>query len=167
MSPSRTPARHPLMLRLRLLISFCAFALLLLLPAMATAALKRQQARMAEGLQIARYAKRFVGVQYRYGGSSPRTGFDCSGFVAYVYAHFGRALPHYTVSQFHLGRAVPRKALKPGDLVFFNGLGHVGLYVGAGKFIHAPHTGTRVQVEPLWGWYAHEYVGARRILRAD
>jgi cell wall-associated NlpC family hydrolase len=154
------------MLRLRLLISFCVLTGLLVLPALAKAAVRKQQNRVAEGVKVAQYARKFVGVRYRYGGTSPRTGFDCSGFVKYVYAHFGLALPHYTVSQFHLGRRVARRALKPGDLVFFNGLGHVGLYVGHGKFIHAPHSGTRVQVESMWGWYAHEYAGARRIVRS-
>ena len=154
------------MLRLRLIISFCACALSLLLPALATAQARKQVNPTPEGAKIVTFAKRFVGVPYRYGGSSPRSGFDCSGFVAFVYAHFGVRLPHYTVSQFHLGRPVPRASLKPGDLVFFNGLGHVGMYVGRGKFIHAPHTGTRVQVESMWGWYAHEYAGARRIVRS-
>jgi peptidoglycan DL-endopeptidase CwlO len=139
---------------------------MLALPAMAKAAMRKQQAQVAEGVRIARYARKFVGVRYSYGGTSPRTGFDCSGFVRFVYAHFGLSLPHYTVSQFHLGRRVARKALHPGDLVFFNGLSHVGLYIGRGLFVHAPHTGTRVQVESIYGWYAHEYAGARRVVRS-
>jgi len=111
---------------------------------------------------VVTYARRFVGVRYHYGGTTPSTGFDCSGFVRYVYAHFGIELPHYSVAQFHLGRKVRRDALEPGDLVFFSGLGHVGLYVGDGRYIHAPHAGTSVSVEPL---AAHRrYVGARRIL---
>src|SRR5712691_3962141 len=91
-----------------------------------------------------RYARTFIGVPYRWGGMSPRTGFDCSGFVAFVYRHFGVSLPHYTVAQYQRGRRVARGALRPGDLVFFAGLSHVGLYVGGGRFVHAPHTGTRV-----------------------
>jgi cell wall-associated NlpC family hydrolase len=109
-----------------------------------------------------RYAKRFIGVPYRWGGSSPRTGFDCSGFVAFVYRHFGLSLPHYTVAQFSHGRRVPRGRLRPGDVLFFDGLGHVGIYVGRGRFIHAPHSGTRVSVTPLAGWYSARYAGARR-----
>jgi peptidoglycan DL-endopeptidase CwlO len=154
------------MLRLRLLIFLCAFACTAALPAIANAVSKRQQNRVAEGVRVARYAKKFVGIRYRYGGTSPHTGFDCSGFVRFVYAHFGLSLPHYSVSQYHLGRRVARHALKPGDLVFFDGLGHVGLYVGHGKFIHAPHTGTRVQVVSLHGWYAHRFAGARRVVRS-
>ncbi len=117
----------------------------------------------AKRLKVVRYAKRFLGVRYRYGGSSPRTGFDCSGFVAYVYRHFGIALPHYSVAQFQAGRRVPRGRLRPGDLVFFHGLGHVGLYVGKGRFIHAPHSGTRVSIASLNGWYGARYDGARRL----
>jgi cell wall-associated NlpC family hydrolase len=114
------------------------------------------------GDRVVRYARTFVGIRYRYGGESPRTGFDCSGFVRFVYRHFGIDLPHYSVAQFGLGRRVARGRLKPGDLVFFSGLGHVGLYVGKGRFIHSPRTGRTVTVEPL---ASHgRYVGARRIL---
>jgi cell wall-associated NlpC family hydrolase len=118
-------------------------------------ALAREQAK------IVSYARRFIGVRYVYGGTSPRTGFDCSGFTRFVYAHFGISLPHYSVAQFDLGRRVSRVGLRPGDLVFFDGLGHVGLYVGGGRFIHAPHTGTDVQISPL---AEYGYVGARRVV---
>jgi cell wall-associated NlpC family hydrolase len=115
----------------------------------------------AERTQLVRYARRFIGVRYTYGGVSPRTGFDCSGFTRFVYAHFGIDLPHYSVAQFDLGHRV-NGALEPGDLVFFDGLGHVGLYIGGGRFIHAPHTGTRVSIDTL----AHHgsYDGAVRVL---
>jgi len=114
---------------------------------------------------LVRYARRYLGVPYSYGGTSPRSGFDCSGFTRFVYAHFGIALPHYSGAQFGMGRRVPRAALRPGDLLFFDGLGHVGLYVGGGRFIHAPHTGTRVSIASISGWYAGRYDGARRLLR--
>jgi cell wall-associated NlpC family hydrolase len=114
-----------------------------------------------EQAKIVSYARRFIGVRYVYGGTSPRTGFDCSGFTRFVYAHFGISLPHYSVAQFDLGRRVARVGLRPGDLVFFDGLGHVGLYVGGGRFIHAPHTGTDVQISPL---AEYGYVGARRVV---
>ena len=107
-----------------------------------------------------------MGVRYVYGGSTPRSGFDCSGFVRYVYAHFGVSLPHSTYAQFDDGRRVARGHLRPGDLVFFDGVGHVGLYVGNGRFIHAPHTGTRVRVQTLAGWYSQRFVGARRLRHA-
>ena len=116
------------------------------------------------GVRAVTYAKRFLGVPYRWAGSGPR-GFDCSGLVRYVYQRFGVELPHSSYADFNLGRRVGRWALKPGDLVFFSGLGHVGLYVGRGRFIHAPHTGTRVQISKLRDW-AGSYDGARRIVHA-
>lgn len=117
------------------------------------------------GDKIVRYAKHFLGVRYVYGGSSPRSGFDCSGFVRYVYQHFGITLAHSSYAQFQAGTRVARGGLKPGDLVFFDGEGHVGIYIGSGRFIHAPHTGTRVSVASLGGWYSGDYDGARRLLR--
>ena len=104
------------------------------------------------------------GVPYVWGGSSPG-GFDCSGLVMYAYARVGVSLPHSSYAQWNMGVSVPRDQLQPGDLVFFDGLGHVGMYIGGGMFVHAPHTGTVVQVASLdSGWYAATYVGARRIL---
>jgi len=127
---------------------------------------KLAAARAAMSERVVQYAKRFIGVRYVYGGSSPRSGFDCSGFVRYVYAHFGVSLPHSSYAQFGDGRRVSRSSLRPGDLVFFDGVGHVGLYVGNGRFIHAPHTGTRVRIETLAGWYSQRFVGARRLRNA-
>ena len=108
-------------------------------------------------------AMRYLGVPYVWGGASP-AGFDCSGLVMYVFAQLGVSLPHYTGAQWNMGVPVARGDLQPGDLVFFDGLGHVGIYIGGGQFIHAPHTGTVVQISSLSGWYAATYVGARRIL---
>jgi cell wall-associated NlpC family hydrolase len=121
------------------------------------------QSHMAFGMRVVDYAKRFRGVRYVYGGSSPRSGFDCSGFVRYVYAHFGVPLAHSSYAQFGRGRGVSRASLRPGDLVFFDGLGHVGIYIGNGRFIHAPHTGTRVRIETFTGWYSSRFDGARRL----
>jgi cell wall-associated NlpC family hydrolase len=108
-------------------------------------------------------AMRYLGVPYVWGGSSP-SGFDCSGFVMYVYGQMGVSLPHYTGAQWNVGVGVSRSDLQPGDLVFFDGLGHVGIYIGGGQFIHAPHTGDVVKVSAMTGWYASTYVGARRII---
>jgi peptidoglycan DL-endopeptidase CwlO len=105
---------------------------------------------------------RYLGVPYRWGGASPATGFDCSGFVMYAYAQVGISLPHYTVSQYGMGSEVSRSQLQPGDVVFFDGLGHNGIYIGGGQFIHAPHTGDVVKISSTSGWYASTYVGARR-----
>ena len=107
-------------------------------------------------------AMRYLGVPYRWGGASP-SGFDCSGFTMYVYAQIGVSLPHYTGAQWNMGVAVSRNDLQPGDLVFFNGLGHMGIYVGGNNFIHAPHTGDVVKISSMTGWYDQRYVGARRL----
>ncbi len=109
-------------------------------------------------------AMQFLGVPYKWGGESP-SGFDCSGLVVYVYRQIGISLPHYTGSLWGQGVPVSRSDLQPGDLVFFNGLGHMGIYAGGGSFIHAPHTGDVVKISSLGDdWYARTYMGARRIL---
>jgi peptidoglycan DL-endopeptidase CwlO len=107
-------------------------------------------------------AMQYLGTPYVYGGSSP-SGFDCSGFIMYVYAQVGVSLPHNAAAQYGHGTPVDRSQLQPGDLVFFNGLGHAGIYVGGGSFIHSPHTGDVVKISSMSGWYASTYVGARRL----
>jgi cell wall-associated NlpC family hydrolase len=111
--------------------------------------------------QVVGIALQYLGIPYVWGGSSPSTGFDCSGFVAYVYAQLGVYLPHHAASQYGYGTPVSYEQLQPGDLVFFSGLGHVGIYIGSGQFVHAPHTGDVVRISSLAGHGS--YVGARRL----
>jgi cell wall-associated NlpC family hydrolase len=108
-------------------------------------------------------AMQYLGIPYLYGGSSPSTGFDCSGFIMYVYAQVGVSLPHNAAAQYGYGTPVDRSQLQPGDLVFFNGLGHNGIYIGGNQMIHSPHTGDVVKISALTGWYASTWVGARRL----
>lgn len=107
-------------------------------------------------------AMHYLGVPYVWGGSSPR-GFDCSGLVMYVFAQIGVSLPHSTYAIYAMGTPVSMSQLQPGDLVFFSGLGHMGIYIGGGQFIHAPHTGDVVKISSMSGYYASAFVGARRI----
>jgi NlpC/P60 family len=122
-------------------------------------------------------ASRYLGVPYTWGGARPKTGFDCSGLVQYVFAQIGVALPHYAAGQWYSPDAVwvrPYR-LQPGDLVFFVGAdgtraapGHVGIYVGDGYLIDAPHTGAFVRIDSLDGrWFANNWVGAKRIVGAS
>ena len=108
-------------------------------------------------------AMQYLGTPYVWGGASPG-GFDCSGFVMYVYAQVGVSLPHSAMRSTAWAFRSPT-ILQPGDLVFFDGLGHVGIYIGGGQFIHAPHTGDVVKISALSGWYSPATFGARRILR--
>jgi cell wall-associated NlpC family hydrolase len=110
-----------------------------------------------------------LGIDYQWGGQSPTTGFDCSGLVAHVFLKaYGLKLPRITYGQAKAGMAVQAEELEAGDLVFFNTLNrpfsHVGIYLGDGRFVHAPKTGAQVRVEkfdnPYWN---RRYDGARRI----
>jgi cell wall-associated NlpC family hydrolase len=103
-------------------------------------------------------ALRYLGIPYVYGGASP-SGFDCSGLVMYVYAQLGISLPHYTVAQWNATQRVSSPA--PGDLVFFNALGHVGIYIGGGRFVDAPHTGSVVRIDSISSFGG--YYGAGRV----
>jgi cell wall-associated NlpC family hydrolase len=111
--------------------------------------------------EAATIAMKYLGIPYVWGGASP-SGFDCSGLVMYVYAQLGISLPHYAAAQYGLGTPVSRDQLQPGDLVFFDGLSHVGIYIGGGQMVHAPETGDVVKITSLSDFGAG-YVGARRI----
>jgi cell wall-associated NlpC family hydrolase len=108
----------------------------------------------------AQIALRYLGVPYVWGGSSP-SGFDCSGLVMYVYAQLGVSLAHYTGAQWSETEPIPLSAAEPGDLIFFNGLSHVGIYLGNGQMVDAPHTGSVVRVESIYGFGSID--GARRV----
>jgi cell wall-associated NlpC family hydrolase len=114
---------------------------------------------------VAGIAMQYLGVPYVWGGGSPGGGFDCSGLVSYAFAQMGVSVPHSTYAIYGMGTAVSRDQLEAGDLVFFDGLGHMGIYIGGGQFVHAPHTGDVVKISSMSeSWYASGYVGARRIL---
>jgi cell wall-associated NlpC family hydrolase len=119
--------------------------------------------RVTLAQRAVRLARKQLGVPYAWGGASP-SGFDCSGLVYWVYGRLGVRLPHNAAALYSVGRPVPRSALRPGDLVFFSGLGHVGLYIGHGRMIHAPQSGRTVEIQRL-DRRSNPPVGARRIVR--
>lgn len=129
----------------------------------------RGPADARKGQQVVAFAKQFLGVPYVWAGRSPG-GFDCSGYIWYVFNHFGITLPRMADGQFEVGVPVGRRDLAPGDLVFFStyepGPSHVGIYMGNGHFIHASSGADEVTVTPLSKqYYVERYLGARRIIR--
>ena len=119
------------------------------------------------GSSIVATAKQYLGYKYVYGGSSPSTGFDCSGFTSYVFKQHGITLSRTAAGQYSNGVAVSRANLQPGDLVMFgkSGINHVAIYIGGGQIIHASTPSTGVRIDSLsTGYYNNNYVGARRIL---
>ena len=129
----------------------------------------RRSASAADRSEALLVALMALGVDYRNGGRSSATGFDCSGLVAHVYEEaYGIRLPRTVLAQSETGIAVSARELQPGDLVFYNTLGHqyshVGIYLGEGKFVHAPKTGSTVRVEnAASAYWTRRYSGARRI----
>lgn len=122
-----------------------------------------------KGQEVANYVKQFVGCRYVYGGSTPKGGFDCSGLTMYVYKQFGISLSHSATAQSKVGTKVSKSNLQPGDLVFFTnyktgkGIGHVGIYIGNNKFVHASTEKTGVITSSITGSYNTRYVTATRM----
>lgn len=126
-----------------------------------------QNTSSSNGSAIVATAKKYLGYRYVYGGASPSTGFDCSGFTSYVYKQHGISLNRTAAGQYSNGVAVSRANLQPGDLVMFgkSGINHVAIYIGGGQIIHASTPSTGVRIDSLsTGYYNNNYVGARRII---
>jgi peptidoglycan DL-endopeptidase CwlO len=174
----------PLRLR-RLLSAFAFFAIALALPpaTVSSPALAEADARPSAlageirperprnvpehftiGERAATLAVRMVGTPYRWGGESPG-GFDCSGLVRWAYGQVGLDLPHNSHALYGVGREVSRSRMQTGDVLFFSGLGHVGMYLGGGRMVHAPYSGKHVEVVNLRAsHYGGRLVGARRVV---
>jgi cell wall-associated NlpC family hydrolase len=157
----RAAASLALLFALSLMLGACSF--------LNTSTVEREP-KSAPASKIVATAKSQLGKPYRNAGESPDTGFDCSGLVQWTYAQYGIRLPRTTSDQYQVGKYVPKNALSPGDLVFFQ-IGsrhydsmHVGIYAGGGEFIHSPSPGGRVREEqlnsPYWESY---YLGAKRV----
>ena len=124
-------------------------------------------ATSSTGTSIVATAKQYLGYKYTYGGSSPSTGFDCSGFTKYIFAQYGISLNRTAAAQYSNGVAVSRANLQAGDLVMFgkSGINHVAIYIGGGQIIHASTPSTGVRIDSLnSGYYSSNYVGARRVV---
>lgn len=131
------------------------------------------QAQHGNAGSLASYARSLIGIPYKYGGNSPGSGFDCSGFVGHVFRHaLGISLPRSSTEISQVGRSVRPSELRAGDLVFFNTLhrsfSHVGIYLGDDRFIHAPSTAGSVRVENMLDdYWRHNYNGARRVFTTN
>src|SRR5262245_6978931 len=149
---------------MRHLLLLCGLFGLLPVPVLATTA----PAAAARESPLA-HALRALGARYTYGGRSPETGFDCSGLIAHAFERSrGLLLPHNAFAQSRMGKPVTRRDLAPGDLVFYNTrnqpFSHVGMYIGNGRFIHAPKPGARVRVERVdTSYWSSRFNGARRV----
>ena len=114
-----------------------------------------------------------IGIPYKWGGNTPSSGLDCSGFVRYVFKKsLGITLPRTAAEMARLGKNIPLTKLKPGDLLFFNTMGgkrisHMGMYLGNNQFIQSPRTGKTIEVSELSGYYRRKFVGAKRMVEEN
>ena len=158
-----------------LLSSFALAATVLGIAAAPAAAIVDESARgpnaavaaPTRGERAVKLAVEMVGTPYRWGGESPSSGFDCSGLVRWAYGRVGVDLPHNSYALYSEGRRVSTSRMVPGDLLFFEGLGHVGLYLGNGRMVHSPETGRSVEVVLLTATnYGARLIAARRVAPA-
>jgi len=118
-------------------------------------------------VRAATLALRMAGTPYRWGGESPASGFDCSGLIRWAYGQVGVDLPHNSYALYGVGRRVSWERMETGDVLFFSGLGHVGLYLGGGRMVHAPYSGKDVEIVRLASTnYGSRLVGVRRVAPA-
>jgi len=137
---------------------------------------------LINGNDLIAYSDRFLGMNYLWGGTTPAIsdatgkyisgGFDCSGFVQYIYKNFGVNLPRTTMDQINKGASISINNLKNGDLVFFktnpthpNEVSHEGIYIGDNKFIHSPKSGDVIKTSELTGYYKETFVVGKRIIK--
>ena len=165
---------RPALLSLTVLLASAQFAHAAERPVQAKATDTQQQSMLGEYTHAAEElvdeALSYLGIRYRFGGTSPETGLDCSGLVLNVFRNaVGLDLPRTASKMASLGDKIGRQELKPGDLVFFNTMrrtfSHVGIYLGDGKFVHAPSSGGKVRVESIsTRYWAQRFNGARRLV---
>lgn len=156
----------------------CACALWLGLPAASaaespaqeqSAALIKLQGLTSRASELALHAMGLIGIRYKYGGTAPENGLDCSGLVRYLFKEvWGKELPRTSEEISRVGERIETSELQPGDLVFYNtlrrGFSHVGVYLGDNKFIHAPSGGGQVRIESMdMNYWKNRFNGARRI----
>ncbi len=124
---------------------------------------------VSKGVAITKTAKSQLGKYYKFGGTSPKTGFDCSGLIQWAYKQHGVKVPRQTVAQAKAGKRIKSTKARPGDIIVFKTRGsgtglHTGIYVGDNKFIHSPRTGAKVRIESLNKYWKPKLVSVRRVV---
>ena len=162
-----SPKKAPIKIAKKTFLALASTAVLALSGALAPTA-QATSSFSIFGKEVVHSARQHLGLPYVWGGEDPNRGFDCSGLIKFTFQEFDVNLPHRADLQFKYGEQVSRDNLAPGDVVFFATggypIGHVGIYVGEGQFIHAPRRGKPVQVDSIdSGYYQRRFVGARRI----